>query len=71
MKIVKRISDKTIRSRILSHLNASAEAWGLDMARAKREESKALALLKANQDMALTLWKGGHISSNDLNMAKA
>jgi hypothetical protein len=69
MKIVKKISDKTIRSRILNHLDKASEAWGLDMARAKREESKALALLKANQDMALALWKGGHISSHDLNMA--
>jgi hypothetical protein len=71
MKIVKKISDKTIRARILSHLSTSAEAWGLDMTRAKREEARAIALLKANQDMALALWKGGYISSHDLNMAKA
>jgi hypothetical protein len=66
MRITKKLSSKTIRSRILSHLSNSAMHWGLDMERAKREEARAYALLKANKDLALSLAKQGWLSQMDM-----
>lgn len=66
MKIVKKISKKTIRTRILSHIANANEAWGLDMDKAKREETKAYALLKANQDIAQSMFKQGWLTLSDI-----